>query len=173
MRRFWWVVVGGAGVVTGILAGAILMYLTVIVPRSGELSRFRGASGFLDSLSVEGMLGQADPGRSWTVKESRLSQPWQLNGQELLWGRIVFAEADVPEAEQAQVLAAVQAQAIAALNVHGGYLHSLSSESSSSDGVTASRNSAGYTLPDRTGTWELVGRGQGNRLLLIMLIQER
>lgn len=170
MRRFWQAVWVGLAVLSGMVGGVALTYLTLIVPRSIELQRVRPMSSMMMKLNVEQIVRGAFATESWEFTMD------DLNASSGAWsgsaGRVVRARAQVPSAQQEVALSAMTAGIQTRLGP-SGYITSVSSDSSRGDGDLYWRNSMNYLIGTHVGEVEVIGLGQGDRLVVLILIHER
>lgn len=170
MRRFWAVTWLAAAGVLGVLLGIALTYGTVVVPRSSELRRLRPLTSAVRQLDLPGVIKAGHVTPSWVIQEDNLDASGYGAGQ--MHGRVVRGRATVPVESQEAALAVIAQQLQAQLTV-GGYISRLDSESDRTGDGLYWRQTIGFEGPNRGGAAVVIGLGEGERLVVLIMIDER
>lgn len=159
-------IAGGVGVVLGLA----LMYGTVIVPRSVELRRTVRATGLARTLDLTGLFAETGEGVKWDTREEDVGG-YVYGG--MIRGRVIRARGTVPAAEQQAELALIGQRLQSALNTVGGGINRLDASSDVVDGQLYWRQSFGYLTGSLSGTAHLIAVGEGDRLVVVVVFDEK
>jgi hypothetical protein len=173
MRRFWWLVGLSVSIVVGLVLGVLITFVSVIIPRSAELKRPRPLTALVRTLDMGRLIRQStDSTINWEILEDPVRSGPSYNSLVPEYSILVRGRAELPSATHEVILGRIYAQLNASLT--GGAYISWSNSSTERKGESLFWEQAfTYVAGNQTGRVDLVGLGQGDHLVVMIIASER